>query len=100
MTVQPGLCRTWSETQIVDFVTHRLNFKRYFSGHKFTAGVKALRTLLSGAREVAPTDILRREYVKSGGIERAISDFYSVKPKNIRAADDQKIVSTNHHGNI
>ena len=25
MTVQAGLCRTWSETQIVGFVTHRLN---------------------------------------------------------------------------
>ena len=65
---------------------------KIFSGHKFTAGVKAMRKLLSGAREVAPTDILRREYVKSGGAERAISDFYSVKPKNVRAADDQKIV--------
>ena len=26
VTVQAGLCRTWSETQIVGFVTHRLNF--------------------------------------------------------------------------
>ena len=24
--VQVGLCRTWSETQIVGFVTHRLNY--------------------------------------------------------------------------
>ena len=24
VTVQPGLCRTWSETQIVGFLTHRL----------------------------------------------------------------------------
>ena len=24
--VQAGLCRTWSETQIVGFVTHRLNY--------------------------------------------------------------------------
>ena len=24
MTVQPGLCRTWSETQIVGFLMHRL----------------------------------------------------------------------------
>ena len=26
MTVQPGLCRTWSETQIVGFLMHRLIF--------------------------------------------------------------------------
>ena len=26
--VQPGLCRTWSETQIVGFLTHRLIFCR------------------------------------------------------------------------
>ena len=64
------------------------------SGQKFTNGVKAMRILLSGAKKVPPTDILRREYVKSGGVERATRDFYSVKPKNIRAADDQKIVST------
>ena len=25
MLVQPGLCRTWSETQIVGFLTHRLS---------------------------------------------------------------------------
>ena len=25
VTVQPGLCRTWSETQIVGFLMHRLN---------------------------------------------------------------------------
>ena len=25
MTVQPGLCGTWSESQIVGFLTHRLN---------------------------------------------------------------------------
>ena len=25
--VQVGLCRTWSETHIVGFVTHRLNYK-------------------------------------------------------------------------
>ena len=24
MIVQPGLCRTWSKTQIVGFLTHRL----------------------------------------------------------------------------
>ena len=64
------------------------------SGKKITNGVKAMRILLSGAKKVPPTDILRREYVKSGGAERATRDFYSVKPKNIRAADDQKIVST------
>ena len=27
MTVQPGLCQTWSEHQIVGFLTHRLIFK-------------------------------------------------------------------------
>ena len=27
MTVQPGLCRTWSETKIVGFLTHRLIFE-------------------------------------------------------------------------
>ena len=26
VTVQAGLCRTWSETQIVGFVTHRLKY--------------------------------------------------------------------------
>ena len=26
VTVQSGLCRTWSETQIVDFLMHRLIF--------------------------------------------------------------------------
>ena len=65
---------------------------KMFSGHKFTTGVKAMRKLLTGARDVAPTDILRREYVKSGGFERAMRDFYSVKPINVRAADDHEIV--------
>ena len=27
VTVQVGLCRTWTETQIVAFVTHRLKWK-------------------------------------------------------------------------
>ena len=31
MTVQPGLCQTWSEPQIVGFLTHRHRFS-YFSG--------------------------------------------------------------------
>ena len=26
MTVQAGLCRTWSKTQIIGFLTHRLKF--------------------------------------------------------------------------
>ena len=26
MTVQPGLCLTWSEPQIVGFLMHRLNY--------------------------------------------------------------------------
>ena len=30
MTVQPGLCRTWSETQIVGFLMHRLNWFQVF----------------------------------------------------------------------
>ena len=30
MTVQSGLCRNWSETQIVDFLTHRLIFHSGF----------------------------------------------------------------------
>ena len=29
VTVQPGLCRTWSETQIVGFLTHRLSYCWY-----------------------------------------------------------------------
>ena len=30
VTVQPGLCRSWSETQIVGFFTHRLIYNTAF----------------------------------------------------------------------
>ena len=33
--VQPGLCRTWSETQIVGFVTHRLNYNSWHSNNNY-----------------------------------------------------------------
>ena len=35
VTVQPGLCRTWSETQIVSFLTHRLNINSILLGQIF-----------------------------------------------------------------
>ena len=37
MTVQPGLCQTWSEPQIVGFLMHRL---KYFNGYSCTRSVQ------------------------------------------------------------
>ena len=34
VTVQAGLCWTWSETQIVGFVTHRLNYYETCKSHR------------------------------------------------------------------
>ena len=65
----------------------------YLPGQGFTNGVKAMTKLLDGAREVAPTNILRREYVKPGGVDRAMRDFYSVNPKNVQSISDKGIVS-------
>lgn len=56
-----------------------------FTGQSFTQGVKAITKLLKGTKEVPPTNILRRDFVKSGGVERAMHDFYSVNPKNVRS---------------
>ena len=33
VTVQPGLCQTWSETQIVGFLMHRLKYKLLMDVH-------------------------------------------------------------------
>ena len=49
--------------------------------------------LLDGAREVASTNIFRREYVKPGGVDRAMRDFYSVNPKNVQSISGNNIVS-------
>ena len=54
-----------------------------------------MKTLLSGAKAVPPTEILRKDYVKFGGEKRALKDFYSVKPKNIHTLGEDSIVCIN-----
>ena len=57
MTVQPGLCLTWSETQIVGFLMHRLIFKLLFTPREtrqtfFNLGILE-RTLFDFAQIIA-----------------------------------------------
>ena len=47
-------------------------------------GVKAAEHLLSGTKQVPSTNRYYNEYQKSGNFAKALEDFDSVKPTNVR----------------
>ena len=52
-------------------------------GRSVLRGLKAAHTLLRGAQRIPSEESLYRSYVKSGGYQKALLDFLSVRPSAV-----------------
>ena len=85
MTVQSGLCQTWSESQLVGLLMHRLNYPISVSKEGIQ-GMVARFILLDGAKPTFSRGD-SRSWTKFGNFHTASLDFYSVNPLSVRQYD-------------